>query len=99
MSVPFGAVLPDRFSLHFPLRDTSCNVLVKWRGEGEIGVAFLEHDASLVDGAELADPSEPPPLDVAERLHRLETEVVELRSVIAELCTCLRHYTADKSSR
>jgi len=42
LAIPPDAALPDRFHLYYPLRDLSNFVEVRWRKEGEIGVAFID---------------------------------------------------------
>ncbi len=95
LSVPSGATLPDRFQLRFPLRDTACDVAVRWRGDGEVGVAFIDADnASLPSAIDDGEPNilgnEPQAeqlagADLSYRMRRLEAEIVELTSAVARL--------------
>jgi hypothetical protein len=83
LSVPAGAELPQRFTLQCPLRGLLGQVEVKWRGVGELGVAFVDPDGFNVAnelGAR-ADPQSDRGHLIA-RLAELESEISQVKSLL-----------------
>jgi hypothetical protein len=86
LSVPIDAELPDQFRLHFPLRDITHDVQVRWRGTGEIGVAFVDSSNSTPIESDIAGSEAPSlPEDLSTRVMRLEVEIANLKSIVAQL--------------
>lgn len=83
---PYGARLifsdsvttPDVLDLHIPQKDQTLRVNVIWRHGQEVGVAFPQ--AALVEPA--ADAG-----DLAERVARLEMEIIGLKRVLKKIKT------------
>jgi hypothetical protein len=68
---------PEALELYIPNKDATFRARVQWRRGDEVGVAFLtEQDMASVTTA---------PMNVADRLQRVEDEVDRLRRVIEEM--------------
>ena len=91
---PYGARLifsdavttPDVLELHIPQKEQTLRVHVIWRHGQEVGVAFAQ--ASHMDpAAEPSDPGLSPGQALAERVARLEMEIVGLKRILKKLKT------------
>ena len=75
LAVPATAVLPDRFELYIPRRQTACVVRARWRRRDEVGV---EIEATQPGTA-------PVSLAFARRVKLAEAENAHLKRLLAEL--------------
>jgi hypothetical protein len=86
---PYGARLifsdavttPDVLDLYIPQKEQTLRVHVIWRHGQEVGVAFAQA-ASMEPAAEQQQPS-----DLAERVARLEIEIVGLKRILKKMKT------------
>jgi hypothetical protein len=77
-----SANLPHTFELFFPLRQTTFQAQVRWRGETEIGLTF-ENPSGV--------PTDPVQAKLVQRVLELEAENAELRTRVAEMLSNLEH--------
>ena len=82
IEVSGSAALPHSFELLFPLRQTTFQAQVRWRGEKEIGLIFENPETA---------PTDPMQAKLVERLLQLEAENAELRTRVAELLARVDH--------
>jgi hypothetical protein len=85
LKVSDSIAIPEFVELHIPNKDETYRAKVQWRTGFEIGVTF-ENDQdspSIVPGAA--------PVDLPERVRRLEAEVASLHRKLNELQNELRH--------
>jgi hypothetical protein len=76
---------PEAIELHIPNKDETYRAKVIWRAHDEMGVTFGLHEA-------LAPPPESTePVDLTERVHKLERDVAKLRRIVTELRSELQH--------
>jgi hypothetical protein len=89
---PYGARLifsdsvttPDVLELYIPQKEQTLRVHVIWRHGQEVGVAFAQ--AAHVDpAAEPGDPGSSPGQALAERVARLEMEIVGLKRILKKM--------------
>jgi hypothetical protein len=86
---PYGARLifsdavttPDVLDLYIPQKEQTLRVHVIWRHGQEVGVAFAQA-ASMEPAAEQQQPS-----DLAERVARLEIEILGLKRILKKMKT------------
>ena len=84
LKVSDSVAIPEIVELHIPNKDETYRAKVQWRTGFEIGVTFENDDApSIVPGAG--------PVDMLERVRRLEAEVASLHRKLNELQNELRH--------
>jgi PilZ domain len=85
LKVSDSIAIPEFVELHIPNKDETYRAKVQWRTGFEIGVTFEnEQEApSIVPGAA--------PVDLPERVRRLEAEVASLHRKLNELQNELRH--------
>ena len=89
---PYGARLifsdavttPDVLELYIPQKEQTLRVHAIWRHGQEVGVAFAQ--AAHVDpAAEPGDPGSSPGQALAERVARLEMEIVGLKRILKKM--------------
>jgi hypothetical protein len=85
LKVSDSIAIPEMVELYIPNKDETYRAKVQWRTGFEIGVTFEnEQEApSIVPGAA--------PVDLPERVRRLEAEVASLHRKLNELQNELRH--------
>ena len=91
---PYGARLifsdsvttPDVLDLHIPQKDQTLRVHVIWRLGQEVGVAFPQA-AQMEPSAETGAPGSSPGQGLAERVARLEMEIVGLKRILKKIKT------------
>ena len=92
---PYGARLifsdavttPDVLDLYIPQKEQTLRVHVIWRNGQEVGVAFAQ-TAQMDPAAEPGDPgSSPGQQALADRVARLEIEIVGLKRILKKLKT------------
>ena len=77
LALPQNFTLPDRFELYVPLKEKTYSVEVRWRGDEDFGVMFLDGSSAM------AEPSSVTAL--LDRVERLEAQVRELQSLTQSL--------------
>ena len=76
-----GITMPPIVDLHIPMKKQSMRARMQWRNGDEMGVSFIETaQAPASPAAAAGDDSE-----LAERVAKLETEIVALRKTLARL--------------
>ncbi len=75
LAVPAAALLPDRFELFIPRRQTTCRVRARWRQRDAVGV---EIEAAQAGAA-------PVSLAAARRGKQIKAENAHLKRLLAEL--------------
>ena len=91
---PYGARLifsdavttPDVLELYIPQKEQTLRVNVIWRHGQEAGVAFAQA-AHMDSVAEPGDPGSSPGQALAERVARLEMEIVGLKRILKKMKT------------
>ena len=94
---PYGARLifsdavttPDHLDLYIPQKEQTLRVNVIWRHGQEVGVAFAQA-ATMEPAAEqqqLGDPGSSPGQALAERVARLEIEILGLKRILKKMKT------------
>ena len=77
---------PDVLDLYIPQKEQTLRTHVIWRHGQEVGVAFAQ--ATQVDPvAETGDPGSNPGQGLAERVARLEMEIVGLKKILKKMKT------------
>jgi hypothetical protein len=76
LALPQNFALPDRFELYVPLKERTYSAEVRWRGDEDFGVLFLDGNKAM----EIA-----PDAALLSRIERLEAQVRELQSVAESL--------------
>ena len=91
---PYGARLifsdavttPDVLDLYIPQKEQTLRVHVIWRNGQGVGVAFAQ-TAQMDPAAEPGDPGSSPGQALADRVARLEIEIVGLKRILKKLKT------------
>ena len=91
---PYGARLifsdavttPDVLDLYIPQKEQTLRVHAIWRHGKEVGVAFAQA-SQMEAAAESADPGSSPGQALAERVARLEMEIVGLKRILKKMKT------------
>src|SRR3954451_14365786 len=91
---PYGArlifsdavTMPDVLELYIPQKERTLRVNVIWRHGQEVGVAFAQA-ASMEPAADPADPGSVSGQSLAERVARLEAEIVGLKRILKKMKT------------
>jgi PilZ domain len=77
---------PDVLDLYIPQKEQTLRVHVIWRNGQEVGVAFAQ-TAQMDPAAEPSDPGSSPGQALADRVARLEIEIVGLKRILKKLKT------------
>jgi hypothetical protein len=77
LALPQNFTLPDRFELYVPLKEKTYAAEVRWRGDEDFGVMFIDGSSAIAE----------PCSDTAlvDRIERLEAQVRELQSLAKSL--------------
>jgi hypothetical protein len=70
--------IPDQFDLSIPKRNLTRKSAIRWKSGKELGVVFLGSGGAL-----------PTTQEIAERVARLEADVVEIRRLVKQLAAAL----------
>jgi hypothetical protein len=70
---------PEAVELHIPNKDETYRAKVIWRAHDEMGVTFSPHE-SLVPSPEGTEP-----VDLFERVQKLERDLAKLRRIVMEI--------------
>jgi hypothetical protein len=77
LALPQNFTLPDRFELYVPLKERTYAAEVRWRGDEDFGVMFVDGSSPVAERS-----SDKALLD---RIERLEAQVRELQSLTKSL--------------
>jgi hypothetical protein len=77
---------PDVLELYIPQKEQTLRVHVIWRHGQEVGAAFAQA-AQMEPAAESGDPGSSPGHALAERVARLEMEIVGLKRILKKMKT------------
>lgn len=90
-----AVTVPEALELYVPHKDQMHRVRVEWRHGEEMGVVFLNAAAAAGEAAPAAAPGRPEGVDLADRVNKLETEIIGLRRLVNELRNELRQRHGD----